>query len=135
MFKFKCGGFLKHPVQKSFSNSSLWLFWPRRLACVMCICVRLACLGHCYHYRSVLFSLFISPSSAFDPLRGNSRVWKFVSPNILAYLEDKCKKIFILVINFFYEKKMIIDRFLKLFSQFSQFCSIVHLAQYHLLWL
>ena len=32
-----------------------------------------------------LFSFFLfSPSLAFDPLRGNSSVGKFVSPNILA---------------------------------------------------
>ena len=36
--------------------------------------------GHCYYHRS----LFLSPSFAFDPLWGNSRGWKFVSPNILA---------------------------------------------------
>ena len=38
------------------------------------------------------FSHSFSPSFAFDPPRGISRMWKFVSPNILSYLEDICKK-------------------------------------------
>ena len=38
--------------------------------------------GHCFH---LLFSFFLSsPPSTFHPLRGISRAWKFVSPNILA---------------------------------------------------
>ena len=45
--------------------------------------VALQCVaGHCYYQLSVFFSL--SPSFAFDPLRGISRGWKFVFPNILA---------------------------------------------------
>ena len=39
-----------------------------------------------------IFSFLFSPSFAFDPLWGISRVRKFVSPNILAKLEDKCQK-------------------------------------------
>ena len=40
------------------------------------------------------FSLFLSfLSFAFDPLWGNFRGWKFVSPNILAYLEDISKNL------------------------------------------
>ena len=46
--------------------------------------VALQCVaGHCY-YQLSLFFFFFSPSFAFDPLRGISRVRKFVSPNILA---------------------------------------------------
>ena len=57
------------------------VFWPRWL-CVRHPRWRLQCLaGHCYYHRSVFF---FSPSFAFDPLWGKSRVWKFVSPNILA---------------------------------------------------
>ena len=55
------------------------------------------------------FSLF-SPSSAFDPLPGISRAWKFVSPNILAKLEDIWKKK-LKVIFIFYEKKLIFGCF------------------------
>ena len=37
---------------------------------------------HCNHWNSL--SLLLSTSIAFDPLRGHSQSWNFVSPNILA---------------------------------------------------
>ena len=42
--------------------------------------------GHCFHllFSSSFFFFFLSPPSTFHPLRGISRAWKFVSPNILA---------------------------------------------------
>ena len=63
--------------------------------------------------QSFLFLSF-SPSPAFDPLLGISRVRKFVSPNIFAYLEDICN-IFLKVNYIFLRKK---SRF---FSDFSTF--------------
>ena len=56
---------------------------PSVLACAM----RSLAIG-----QSFFLSFFLSPSFAFDPLRGISRVRKFVSPNILAELEEICKK-------------------------------------------
>ena len=57
-------------------------------------------------FLSLSLSLFLfPPSSAFDPLRGISRVRKFVSPNILAYLEDICKKKYVFWVIFFPPKK------------------------------
>ena len=76
--------------------SQLQHFWPRQL-CVRHPRWRLQCVaGHCYYQLSVFLSLsfFSPPSFAFDPLQGNSRAWKFVSPNILAKLEDICKNYF-----------------------------------------
>ena len=46
---------------------------------------------HCFHLFFFVFVFFPTPS-AFHPLRRISRARKFVSPNILAKLEDKCKK-------------------------------------------
>ena len=47
--------------------------------------VALQCVaGHCYCQLSVSLSFSLSPSFDFDPLRGTSWGWKFVSPNILA---------------------------------------------------
>ena len=59
---------------------SLSFFWSRRLACATRGGVR-SKAGHCFH---LLFFLSFSTPSDFDLLRGNSRVGKFVSPNILA---------------------------------------------------
>ena len=46
-----------------------------------------------------------SPSFVFDPLRGNSRVWKFVSPNILAYMQNNNCNFY------FFTKKLIFRHF------------------------
>ena len=55
-------------------------FWPRLACATQCVA------SHCYYQISVSLSFFsLSFSSfAFDPLRGISRGWKFVSHNILA---------------------------------------------------
>ena len=58
------------------------------------------------------FRLFFPLSFAFQPLRGNSRVQKLVSSNILALLEDMCKK----DIYIFLQKKLIFERFFRLFT-------------------
>ena len=54
---------------------SLSLFWPRWLACAMCSLAIVITI-----VQSLLFSFSLSPSFAFDPLRGISCVRKFVSP-------------------------------------------------------
>ena len=69
----------------------------------------------CDHDRCISFQTVFSPSSAFDPLRGISRVRKFVSPNIFAYLEDICKKIFFLGKFAFFTKKADFRAFFLLF--------------------
>ena len=55
-------------------------------ACVLACAMRsLAIVIAIVQASFFLFSLFfLSPSFAFDPLRGISRVWELVSPNILA---------------------------------------------------
>ena len=56
--------------------------WPWRIACAM---RSLAIVNTIV--QSLFLSFFsFSPSFAFDPLRGNSRVQKFVSPNNLVIL-------------------------------------------------
>ena len=64
---------------------------PCMLACAMRACMRHACLrAPCVAWPLIFivqsFSplFYLSSSIAFDPLRGISRVWTFVSPNILA---------------------------------------------------
>ena len=47
-------------------------------------------------------SFFSSPSSAFDPLRGIFRVLKNFPSNILAKLEDICKKKYFWGVNFIF---------------------------------
>ena len=72
-----------------------------RAPCVLACAMRsLAIVFTIVQSFSLSFFLF-PPSSAFDPLRGISRVRKFVSPNILAYLEDICKKKICFLGNFF----------------------------------
>ena len=54
------------------------LFWSRRLACATKQSWQL------FSPTFFCFCFFGFTPSAFHPLRGNSRGWKFVSPNILA---------------------------------------------------
>ena len=59
----------------------------------------------CHGYFSSYYAGVIGITeltSAFDPLRVNFRGWKFVSPNILTYLEDICKKKICFLGNFFF---------------------------------
>ena len=51
-------------------------FWPRRLACAM----RAQCVAWPLLLPSFSLSSSFSQSFAFDPLRGNSYVWKFFPP-------------------------------------------------------
>ena len=103
---------------------SVFLYFNNTLAQAACVrhaCLRAPCVA--WPLFSPLFSLsfFLSspPSSAFDPLRGISRVRKFVSPNILAYLEDICKKKICFLGNFFFplKKKVIFERFFTFYGQ------------------
>ena len=73
-----------------------------RAPCVLACAMRSLAIVFTF-VQSFFLSFFLSspPSSAFDPLRGISRVRKFVSPNILAYLEDICKKKICFLGNFF----------------------------------
>ena len=63
-------------------------FLLAQAACVRHACLRAPCVAWPLFSRtfalSLLFFSFFSPSSAFAPLRGISRVRKFASPNILA---------------------------------------------------
>ena len=71
-----------------WSQLTFVVFWPRRLACAMrAPCVLACAMRSLAIVITIIQSLSLSSLSssfAFDPLRGISRVWKFVSPNILA---------------------------------------------------
>ena len=71
---------------------------PCVLACAMRSLAIVFTIVQSFFLSFSLSFFFFPPSSAFDPLRGISRVRKFVSPNILAYLEDICKKKWVIFI-------------------------------------
>ena len=79
-------------------------FWSRR-SCVRHTWWRTKRSWPLFTY---FFLLSFSLPSTFHPLHGISRAWKFVSPNILAKLEDPNFFKFWVI---FYEKKLIFDRF------------------------
>ena len=61
-------------------------------ACVRHACLRAPCIAWPLLSPTFALSLFLSPSFAFDPLRGISHERNNFSPNILAKLEDICRK-------------------------------------------
>ena len=64
-------------------QKQLLIYWFRQLACSSCGGRRKQSWPLFSHTFSSS-SFFLSTPSTFHPLRGNSRAWKFVSPNILA---------------------------------------------------
>ena len=102
------------PVSPRMGKMSHCPNWPRRLACAMHSLAIVITIVQSLFLS--FFSLFSPSFFAFYPLRGIFRVRKFVSPNILAELEDIYKFIFI-----FLRKK---GDFSDVFSAFYGQCSV-----------
>ena len=92
--------FRRLPWKRSLPLFSL-TFGPGGFACATQTWHLQCVAGHCYYHLSVFLSSFFSPTFPFDPLWGNFRSWKFVSPNIFGitrrYIRIFLYRIFIFI--------------------------------------